>query len=82
MGDQDSPRRRRLALRCAAVRLRGGRLGGLVLITMPQCGVVAVAVAAAVATAVAAIVAAVNGDSGGYGDGGGAASGFFPGGGA
>jgi hypothetical protein len=37
-----SQRRRRLALRGAAGRLRGGRLGGLVLVTIPRCGVVAV----------------------------------------
>jgi hypothetical protein len=63
-------RRWRLALRCAAGRLRGSRLGGLVLVTMPQCCVVAAAVAAAV-------TAAVSGGGGGC-DGGGA--GFFPGG--
>jgi hypothetical protein len=70
-----SPRRRRLALRGAAGRLRGGAAGWvasrpLVLVTLPRCCV------AAAAAAVAAAVTAVS--SGGAGDGGGA--GFFPGG--
>ncbi len=47
-------RRRRLALRRAAGRLRCGRLGGLVLVTLPRCCVVSATVAAAVAAAVAA----------------------------
>ncbi len=76
-----SPRRRRLALRCAAGRLRGGWLGGLVLVTLPQGCIVSATVAAAVvvaaAAAAAAAVAAVSSGGGGGGDGGGA--GFFPG---
>ncbi len=78
-----SPRRGRLALRGAAGRLLGGRLGGLVLVTLSQCCVVsatvaaAAAAAAAVAAAVTAAVAAVS--SGGSGSGDGGCAGFFHG---
>ncbi len=63
----------RLALRGAAGRLSGGWLGGLVLVTMPLCVVVAAAVAATVA-------AAVSGCCGGCGCCSGCCAGFFPGG--
>ncbi len=56
-----SPRRGRrwsLALRGAAGRLRGGRLGGLVLVTMPWCVVLAAAAAAAFAAAISRAAAA------------------------
>jgi hypothetical protein len=76
-----SPRRRRLALRGTAGRLRGDRLGGLVLVTLPRCCVVSTTVSAAVAAAVAAAasaaVAAVSSGGGSSGDGG--SAGFFPG---
>jgi hypothetical protein len=73
-----APRRWRLAPRGADCSFRCGRLGGLVLVTMPQCCVVAVGVAAAVTSAVAAAVAAAVSGGGGCCDGG--CAGFFPGG--